>query len=404
MHKQRLLFVMNNLHCGGAEKALVSLLQTIDYSRFEVDLLLFRKEGLFLNQVPETVTILEAPQAYPYFDGSFIRSVGTAFLKLRWNIVWNRIRFSIAYKSESIPALREQKCWKFISATLPKQKGTYDVAIGFLEKTPNYYCIEKVEAKRKIGYIHNDYKALEMDPYFDLPYFKKFDSLVTVSEECQLVLQHVFPTISKKIVVISNILSTNNIINLAKEKVNIDRAVLTLISVGRLDTQKGYDIAIESCKLLVDQYQLKFKWYVLGEGELKDELVSKIEKYNLQDTFILLGAKENPYAYMSQADIFVHTARFEGFGIVIAEAKILKLPMVITNFNVAKSHIDHGENGFIAEMSSDSVAAHLQQLITDHTLRAAFSNKLSLINHGNETEIIKFYELINFKNNRNENN
>jgi len=107
---------------------------------------------------------------------------------------------------------------------------------------------------------------------------------------------------------------------------------------------------------------------------------------------------------MSQSDIFVHTARFEGFGIVIAEAKILKLPMVITNFNVAKSHIDHGENGFIAEMSSDSVAAHLQQLITDHTLRAAFSNKLSLINHGNETEIIKFYELINFKNNRNENN
>ena len=156
MHKQRLLFVMNNLHCGGAEKALVSLLKSIDYSRFEVDLLLFRKEGIFLKQVPATVTILEPPQEYTYFDGSFIRSVGTAFLKLRWDIVWNRIRFTKQYKSEQHLAIREQKVWRYISASLPQLNTSYDLAVGFLEKTPTYYVIEKVKAHYKLGFVHND--------------------------------------------------------------------------------------------------------------------------------------------------------------------------------------------------------------------------------------------------------
>lgn len=391
--KTEIVFVMNNLHCGGAEKALISLLQTMDYSKYNVDLLLFKKEGIFLNQIPKEVTLLDEPREYGYFDMSIKKALFQNFLKGNFKTIYNRICAGFILKNEKNRVVAEQKIWRYLGSSLKPLSKKYDVSVGYLEKTPNYFCVDKVQAKMKIGFIHNDYNFLQMDASIDLPYFEKLDTILTVSEECKTVLETVFPSIASKFSVMYNIISTKTIQDLAQEKINFEKKGMTLMSVGRLNTQKGYDLALAACKILVEK-GVDFQWYILGEGELRSEIEKKILKYNLQNHLILLGVKDNPYAYLCQADIFVHTARFEGFGIVIAEAKILGLPMVITDFNIARSHIEHDKNGLIAAMTPEAIAENLLILIQNKTKREQFSASLANEKVGTESEILKFYEII----------
>lgn len=392
--KKDIIFIMNNLNCGGAEKALVSLLQSLDYSQYKVDLFLFKREGLFLSQVPKQVTILDAPKNYPYFDMSLKLAIIENLKKGNLKVIFYRIIIGLINKRETVNSIKEQKVWRYLKKVMPKLEKKYDIAVGFLEKTPNYFCVDNVNAKKKIGFIHNDYNQLGMDADIDFPYFNKLDKLVTVSEECKLVLEEIFPLLKSKLFILNNIISAQTINNLSKEPVKLIKNGLTLMSVGRLNYQKGYDIALDSCEILVKK-GLVFKWYIIGEGEERDFIEKKIIEKKLQDYFILLGVKDNPYAYLAKADIFVHTARFEGYGIVIAEAKIIGIPMVITNFNIAKSHIKHGYNGLIAELNSNSIANNLLYLIDNKLKREEFSLAISAEKLDTQSEIVKFYELIN---------
>src|SRR5690606_32083580 len=177
--KKKLLFIMNNLNAGGAEKALVSLLQAIDYSKYEVDLFLFEKTGLFLKSVPQEVTVIE-PENYKYFDMSLPKAIIENLKNANFKVACYRMLFGLVYKAEKTAVLREQKSWKYLAKALPGLDKKYDAAIGYLEKRPNYFCIEKTAADVKIGFIHNDYNLLKMDAAIDLPYFEKFDRIFTI--------------------------------------------------------------------------------------------------------------------------------------------------------------------------------------------------------------------------------
>lgn len=391
--KKELLFIMNNLNCGGAEKALVSLLQTLDYTKYNVDLYLFKKEGIFLNQVPQEVTILEHPENYKFFDMSFLKTITTNLMSGNLINIWYRILADFVFISKNEKAVKEQKVWKYLKEVLLPLDKKYDVAIGFLEKTPNYFCVDKVNAKMKIGYIMNDYEQLKMNKSIDVPYFSKLDYIISDSEESKTVLIKIFPEFKHKFQVIKNIVAPVLINKLAKEPLFDYPDGFKIISVGRLVPQKGYDLAIEACGILAKK-GIKFKWYILGDGEDKELLLALIKKTKLDDYFIFLGIRENHYPYLKNADIFVHTARFEGFGLVINEAKILHIPILLTNFNVAKSHIQSDYNGLICELNPKSIADNLEKLIVDKDLREHFSVNLSKDNFGTENEIHAFYKII----------
>ncbi|MEH6949606.1 glycosyltransferase [Bacillus sp. JJ634] len=391
--KKNLLFVMNNLNCGGAEKALISLLETIDYSLFNVDLLLFKHEGLFLGKIPKKVNLLDEPDGYRYFDMPFKIASANCLVKGRFDIVLSRIRASYIFKTEKNRAICEQRVWKSIAQSTKSLDKTYDVAIGYLEKNPVYFCIDKVKAKVKIGFIHNDYDKLGMDPKIDNKYFNHLDFIVTVSEECANVLKERFPIFSHKVKVMHNIISPAIVQKMAEEPIQIERQKTKLISVGRLNYQKGFEMAIQACKNLVESgYDIV--WYVIGEGEERDKLEKMIEGNNLQERFILLGMKENPYPYVREADLYVQPSRFEGKSIAVDEAKILRKPIVVTNFTTAKDQIHHKENGWIADMNSHSIADGIKLLIDDEILRSKFIDNLSKERLGTELEIQKLYQMI----------
>ncbi|MCY9660251.1 glycosyltransferase [Paenibacillus chondroitinus] len=390
--KKKILFVMNNLNCGGAEKALISLLDTIDYTMYDVDLLLMKHEGLFLNKIPSSVNLLEEPTEYKYFDMSVKLALVDCIKKGRLDIAISRLLAGIIIRTEKNRVRCEQRVWKYISKSLKHINKNYDIAVGYLEKTPIYFCVDKVNALKKIGFIHNDYDKLGMDPLLDRPYFEKLKNVVTVSEECGNVLKNRFPMYDEKVKVMHNIVSPSTINKMSLEQRVLSEDEIKIVSVGRLNHQKGFELAIETCKELV-QTGYSIKWYIIGEGEDREKLEKMISLNSLQETFILMGIKENPYPYIREADIYVQPSRFEGKSIAIDEAKILRKPIVLTNFSTAKDQITNNENGLIVDMNSKALYEGIASLIDNSALREQFSLRLSKENLGTETEINKLYEM-----------
>lgn len=390
--KKSVLFVMNNLRCGGAEKALISLLETIDYSAYEVDLFLLKHDGLFMSKIPAQVNLLAEPPEYSYYDMPAKRAALDCLKRGKWGVALNRMRAGAIYKTEADSVRCEQRVWKYIARSLADIRKPYDIAVGYLEKNPIYFCIDKVNARKKIGFIHNDYDKLGMDPRLDEPYFAKLDHLVTVSEECGHILRSRFPALASKVEVMHNIVSPAAITKLSQEPVDWKGKAIKLVSVGRLNRQKGFELAVESCKELVSR-GYPVEWYIIGEGEERGRLEQMVDEYGLRGVFVLHGMKENPYPYMKEADIYVQPSRFEGKSIAIDEAKILGKPIVVTNFNTAKDQITDRQNGLIVDMNPQSVFAGIRSLIDDEQLRHRLSDNLSREALGTESEINKLYAL-----------
>ncbi|ENQ3106081.1 glycosyltransferase [Bacillus cereus] len=397
--KKKLLFVMNNLTCGGAEKSLISLLETIDYSLYNVDLFLFKHEGIFINKLPKEVRLLQGPMNYKYFDMPIKKSLMELIKKRDFKTSFYRMVLGYLAKTENNGAIIEQKVWKYMSRSIDEINKEYDAVIGFQEKNPIYFCVDKVKANRKIGWIHTDYNKLGIDFRKEKVYFGQLDYIVTVSEELVNILKSNFPEYEEKFVCIHNIVSSKMIRKMSLEQVEFktegDKSI-SLISVGRLAKEKGLDISLEAVDRLVKKgYDIK--WYLIGEGNVRKELERSIKERKLEERIILLGLKENPYPYIRQSDIYIQTSRYEGKSISIDEAKILAKPIVITNFETADNHIKNHIDGLIAEMDSISVADHLEKLINDEMLRRKFINSLTEEELGTEDEIGNLYKLINSK-------
>lgn len=392
--KKQILFIINNLQCGGAEKSLISLLETFDYSLYDVDLFLLKHEGVFMSKIPNQVNLLDEPDDYKYFDMSMKAVIKDCIFNRKFNVIWSRIWVGFIFKTEKNRARCDQRVWPYISRTLSSIDKKYDAAIGYLEKNPIYFCADKVRAEKRIGFVHNDYDKLGMDPELDLKYFQKMNQIITVSDGCENVLLKRFPMMKSKIKMIHNIVSPKMINNMSNDKVIYQQGVVNIVSIGRLNHQKGFDLAIKACKkLVVNGYRIR--WYILGEGEERSRLEKMILDNDLNEIFILMGIKENPYPYIKQADIYLQPSRFEGKSIAIDEAKILKKPIVVTNFSTVKDQITHNKNGLIAEMNSESLFTEIKRMIDNEKLRKQLILYLSQESLGTESEIKKLYTLIN---------
>ena len=168
---------------------------------------------------------------------------------------------------------------------------------------------------------------------------------------------------------------------------------LRILTVGRLANQKGYDIALEACKILKEK-GIHFRWYSLGIGPLKDEIEKYIANNRLEDYFKLLGVKSNPYPYIRNCDIYVQTSKFEGFGLAIAEARMLNKPVVTTRFDAVYNQMIDRKNGLVVNMNARSVSDGILELINNKELKYEIVDYLAREKKGNIEELDKFYELI----------
>lgn len=362
---------------GGAEKSLISLLYELNPEKYDIDLFLFQHQGKWLSNLPAYVNLLPIPQKYKYFDSSFLETMVENFKKGNLRLMLDRIRFTINNTSQKPPAVKEQINWKFIKNHIEPLQQKYDAAFGFLEKTPNYFVIDKVVAKKKILAVMTDYRALEMDRNIDAPYFQKADAITVLSGESKATLEEVFPEFSNKILLLENMISEKEILSAAQEEINdFPQNEFTIVSVGRLDPVKLHEQGVEVMKELKHR-NLKFKWLVIGEGPLKNKVEQRISEYQLQNEILLLGTRENPYPYIKKADVFLHLSKFEGYGIAIAEARILKKCIVLNDFTTASSHIKNGFDGVITSLNPVEIAAEIEKLMLDKNLRKKYEQNVS---------------------------
>ncbi|WP_309088655.1 glycosyltransferase [Domibacillus sp.] len=395
--KKHLLFVMPGLAAGGGEKSLVNLLSQINYDLYDVDLFLLNHDGLFMEFVPKQVRVLPLSESYHLFTLPLLQSVKRFLLKGNLILAYNRFMYAIKNRTKKHTSIKEQYSWKHIEKSLDRLEKKYDAAVGFLEKTATYFCVDKVKAEKRIGWVHIDYDKLGMDPVFDSKYFKKLDTIVTVSEECANVLQNRFPAQKDKVDVIYNIVSSQTINRMAQ--INDENIYdkkedeFVILSIGRLHYQKGFELAVAACKKLVDR-GYNIQWNVIGEGEEREKLTCLIKENKLEKRFKLLGLQTNPYPYIQQADIYAQTSKFEGKSIAIDEAKILNKPIIVTNFSTAKDQIKNGEDGLIVEMDAEAVAEGIEELILNKELREKLVYNLSQLRLGTEKEIEKLYRIL----------
>lgn len=393
--KKDILFIIPSLSAGGGEKSLINLLEQIDYTQYNVDLFTLNKDGLFLDFVPNEVNIIENPKDLEVFKLSILKSITKFLVNRNLRLAFNRGMFFIKNKLKISVSKREQYSWKYIKGAIGVLDKKYDVAIGYLEKTSNYICIDCVQADKKIGWIHTDYNKLGVDKKFDKRYLSQLDYIVTVSEECAQVLKKEFNDLSKRIRIIKNIVSPSTIKKMSLE--NIDIKTINnekiIVSVGRLSCEKGFDIAVKSCKILKDR-GLKVKWILIGDGVEKANIEKLINENKLMSDFILVGVKSNPYKYLSKADIYVQPSRFEGKSIAMDEAKILGKPIVATNFSTVRDQINDKVDGIITEMNERSLADGIELLINDSKLYSNIVNNMREMSLGTESEVNKLYELI----------
>ena len=392
--KKRVLFVIDSLHSGGAEKSLVSLLNLFDYENYEVDLLTFKEGGLYASLLPKNVILINVPDIFNRMKVSILDLIKRKDFKFAlWRV---NTSITLRYKAK-VTKIKHgaQLMWTRLNNVIPKLEKEYDIAIAYSQGTPTYYVVEKVVAKKKLCWVNIDYRFAGYNREFDFKYYEKFNNIVAVSNMCTDVLKDVFPEFKDKIITIYDIISENLINNMASEgKGFVDNYKgIRILTIGRLVYQKGYEYAIEAAKYLKDK-NIDFIWYVIGEGNLRKKKKKMVIEYNLQDNFKFLGIFTNPYPFIRECDIYCQPSRFEGFGLAIAEARILNKPIVATNFDIVYDQIRDGENGLISEMNGYSVSKNIERLIEEKNLKREIINNMRMEQVGTEDEIKKVLKLL----------
>lgn len=386
--KKELLFIIDSLACGGAEKSLVSLLPLIDFSKYDVDLLILdaqrdKHKGVFEKYVPAEVNVLD----YHLFGKTIFEKIRKFFLHARLSpqlkLNHRRHGSEIYWRSAHF----DHKCLK----------KHYDVGIAYQQGIPTFFLAEKVKANKKLAWINVNIFADGYDIEYCNRFYKKMDGVVAVSNELYSLLGKELPWMKGRLRCIYDIVNQDVIRDMAKlasTEIDCNKSTIKIVTVGRLVDQKNYLLACESAKILADR-GFAFKWYFVGEGVMRKSIENRINELGLQQKVFLLGFKENPYPYMSQADIYVQTSSYEGFCLTLAEARILYRPIVSTNFDVVHDQIIDRENGLIADIAPESVADKIQELIENESLRNKIIQNLKKENNTTSTtEIQKFYSII----------
>lgn len=381
--KKRILFIIDSLNCGGAEKSLISLLPLLDFGRLDVNLLIFRRGGVFEKYIPSQVRVI----GHDLYGKGFMDRIRRMMHQVRFS-------YLLRYGKKRHGA---ETHWRAMSRAIKPLKGKYDAAVAYQQGMPTFFLATNVEADKKIAWINADVFEAGYQMDYCKQFYDRMDAIVAVSQKLHEKLSAKTPWMKDRLHCIYDIINPNVIRQLAQETVHDmipAGGEISIVTVGRLTRPKNHLMAVEAARILKEK-GLNFKWYFVGEGEMRQPIEEKISESGLQNNVIMLGLKENPYPYMSKADVYVQTSTFEGFGMTIAEAKILHRPVVSTNFDVVYDQITDRQNGLIAEMTPESVARKVLELIQNKELRSHIvSNLEQETNTTSVTEVEKFHALI----------
>ena len=341
--KTKVLFFIESLSGGGAEKVLVTLLSHMDYSKYSVRLLTVSDAGVYRMELEEIIKRNPDGIEYKSICGKG-KSLGE---KLLYKLIYNVLPSWLV-------------CRLFVPCG-------YDVYVAFVEG----FCTKILShaVGRKISWVHIDLKSfpwtlnkgIYKNHNEERGVYGKYEKVVCVSQAVKNVMRNYYGL--KNVVAIYNPIDIEYIHMKSEEGIDLLSPFFNIITVGRLVKQKGFDLLIPIIGYLKDQ-GLDVRLYILGEGEERDHLETLIADIHLGDTVYLLGYKSNPYPYMMQADLFVCSSRAEGYSLVVAEALTLGTPVVSMRCSGPEEVLGNGKYGLLCD-DYEQLEKEIAQLVKD---------------------------------------
>lgn len=395
---KRILVVSHAMELGGAERALLGLLENFDYSKYQIDLFLMRHTGELLQYIPDDVHLLPQVPAYTVLARPMKETLKEGHILLtaaRFVGKMKAARFDKKHSYQDSGVSLEYS-HKYTCSLMPKIQPDieYDFAISFL--TPHYFVAEKVRAKKKIAWIHTDYSHVQVDVQSETAMWSKYDYIATISEAVSASFTGVFPGLQNKLVLIENILPKKLILQQAGESDGSDEmpadGSVRLLSVGRFTYAKNFDNVPDICAKLCAM-GLPVKWYLIGYGGEESMIRQRIQEAHMEDHVIILGKKDNPYPFIQSCDLYVQPSRYEGKCVAVREAQMLGKPVIITDYATSSSQLENGVDGIVVPMDNQGCAQGIAKIIGDIPLQQTLVRNSWQRDYTNAVEIQKLERL-----------
>ena len=300
--KKKLLFTSYSMGLGGIETALTNLLKRLDYKKYDVTLILQKKEGDFLSEIPKNVKVLE----YKISESKFLlfRKIYNRCKLISWQRkLKNKFDFACSFSTYDIP-------------------GAYLALAGSENNTlwmhGNYYILYKENEK-------------DMQDFLNTVFVKKFKRLVFVSEENKRDVCNHYPGLEEKALVCNNFINGDDILKKMNESCDYKRDKdILFVNVGRHDEyQKRLSRIIKASEKLIEE-KYKFKILFIGDGPDNEMYKNMVKESKLEDTIIFLGRKNNPFPYYKMSDAVILSSEYEGYPVVFLEAMLVGKPLLST--------------------------------------------------------------------------
>ena len=328
--KKRLLFTAVTLDIGGIEKALINLLNNIDYTKYEVTLILEKKEGIFLNQLNKNVILKELKVS---------RSKNILLRKI--------LNFS------------RKQLFKI------KNKNKYDFSCCYA--TYSYSCnkLALIASSNSSIYIHSNYKDVynnksEIYDFFNTRHIDKFKHIIFVSNEAKDYFKELYPNLTNKLKVLNNFIDVDNIQKLSDETIEItkEKNNKLFVFVGRLDdSSKKLKRALNLVKEIKN-----IELWIVGDGPDRNIYEKYTSENKIIDRVKFIGKKQNPYPYMKKADYIILTSDYEGFPVTYLEAIALNKD-IITTLPTSDDSIDIRNYAYIISKNQDKMVKEVKSII-----------------------------------------
>lgn len=351
MGNSSFLFIYGPLNGGGAERVLIDILRNFNYSRYQVDLCLMMPGGILEPEVPKEV--------FKFY-------------------LWDNysLSYKLAYRLSNI--LGYNAWLRYVLKKKITKK--YDVVISFLEGMPlKLHAILSPKAIN-VTWVHCDllnfpYEKKQFRQGEESIAYNKMDCVICVSEGVKESFKRRFIDVFSLVNVIYNPIDKERIRRMAVEKV-ISNDRFTIVVVGRLTLQKKMDRIIRLAYRLKKEERADVCFQIIGEGDLKSDLLLQCEKLGVCDIVQFLGFQENPFPYIKAADMVLNCSGYEGFCIAICESIVLGLPIVATDTCGTNEILGKGnEYGILTEHDDNSIYEAVKRMIDDEELRLHYRQK-----------------------------
>lgn len=394
---KKLLFMCINMNIGGTEKALLTMLNEIDDSKYDITLLMLEEYGGFLNEIPSFVKVKYVDE-YKSIK-PFVNEPPKILIK---RLIKNKayltglstlLNYSISKITKNISYY-----YKYILKNIKGIDEEYDLAVAYAGPMDfiTYFVLNKIKAKKKVQWIHFDINKIGFNRKFAKRNYKKFDKIFVVSEEGKEKLINLIPALNNKVEAFFNIISCNLIENMSKNEKSFDDLFdgVRILTVGRLSKEKGQELTINVLARLKNE-GYKVRWYCIGDGPEKYNYRNRIKRLDIENDYILLGSKLNPYPFMKDCDIYVQPSKHEGYCITLGEARCFNNPIVTTNFTGANEQIKNEVTGLVCDISEEAIYKSIKRLLDNKVLFNNIRGNLNKEVVDSTNEIIKLAKLIN---------